>query len=39
MLLSYDPDMLNRFKTILNTIFNFNYKKIKKKRQCFQKTY
>ena len=39
MLLPYDPDIINRFKIILNTIFNNDYKKIKKKRQCFQKTY
>ena len=39
MLLPYDPDMINMFKIILNTIFINNYKKIKNKRQCFQKTY
>ena len=39
MLLSYDPDIINMFKIILNTIFNANCKEIKKKRQGFQKTY
>ena len=37
MLLSCDPDIINTFLTIQNTISTDNYKKIQKKRQCFSK--
>ena len=37
MLLSYDPDIINMFKIILNTIFTNNYKKNKKNVNVFKK--
>ena len=37
MLLSYDSDMINMFKIILNTIFTIKYKKIKKNVNVFKK--